>query len=164
MKLIQEYLAEKLVNTVIFEMAKSLDDYENLVENMIDPIMAHIILILKARQENSTDFVDHWKKELRGFFKKFLGIKLKVKNTYNKRYNHAKHVICDELELDTDDWVISQMINFKMEEEGYDLSDKNIYNEFLPIIHDFQNNHINIIIDLIADQNPNKIKEYINNL
>lgn len=164
MKLLKEYLAEKLVNTVIFEMAKSLDDYENLVENMIDPIMAHIILILKARQENSTDFVDHWKKELRGFFKKFLGIKLKVKNTYNKRYNHVKHVICDELELDIDDWVISQMINFKMEEEGYDLSDKNIYNEFLPIIHDFQNNHINIIIDLIADQNPNKIKEYINNL
>lgn len=51
-----------------------------------------------------------------------------------------------------------------MEEEGYDLSDKNIYNEFLPIIHDFQNKHVDIILDLIADQNINKIKDYINNL
>lgn len=104
MRLIKEYIAEKILHTNVFEMAKSLDEYENLVENMIDPIMCHIILILKAREENSGDFVDHWKKELRDFFKKFLLIKLKTKNTYIKRYNHAKHVIYDELEIDTDDW------------------------------------------------------------
>lgn len=56
---INQYIAEKFVDTQIFEIAKSISDYKQLVNNMIRPIIAHIILILKSREENNNEFISH---------------------------------------------------------------------------------------------------------
>lgn len=161
---LKQYIAEKFVGTQIFEMAKSISDYKDLVSSMIRPIIAHIILILKSREENDNEFINHWKKELMSFFGEFIDIKLKSKNTYIKRKNYIENVLLDDDEIDTNDkWYIGKLFK-KLYEEGYDLTDKNTYNEFLPIIHNFQDNHLDKIIDLIASQDIFKIKNYINEL
>ena len=162
--LLTEYIAEKLSQTQIFEMAKSISEYKDLVINMIRPIIAHVILILKSREENDNEFINHWKKELLSFLTEFIDIRLKTKNTYDKRKKYIKDVLINNEEIDTNDkWYLSKLWK-KLYEEGYDLSEKNIYDDFLPIIHDFQDNHLDQIIDLIASQDIFKIKAYINNL
>ena len=159
-----EYIAEKLSQPHIFEMAKSISEYKDLVINMIRPIIAHVILILKSREENDNEFINHWKKELLSFLTEFIDIRLKTKNTYDKRKKYIKDVLINNEEIDTNDkWYLSKLWK-KLYEEGYDLSEKNIYDDFLPIIHDFQDNHLDQIIDLIASQDIFKIKAYINNL
>ena len=159
-----EYIAEKLSQTHIFEMAKSISEYKDLVINMIRPIIAHVILILKSREENDNEFINHWKKELLSFLTEFIDIRLKTKNTYKKKKKYIKDVLINNEEIDTNDkWYLSKLWK-KLYEEGYDLSEKNIYDDFLPIIHDFQDNHLDQIIDLIASQDIFKIKAYINNL
>ena len=65
MKAIKQFIAEHLVNTEIFEMAQSLSEYKREIENNLPILLVHIILIMKARKENSTEFIDHWKKEIR---------------------------------------------------------------------------------------------------
>ena len=145
-------------------MAKSISEYKDLVINMIRPIIAHVILILKSREENDNEFINHWKKELLSFLTEFIDIRLKTKNTYDKRKKYIKDVLINNEEIDTNDkWYLSKLWK-KLYEEGYDLSEKNIYDDFLPIIHDFQDNHLDQIIDLIASQDIFKIKAYINNL
>lgn len=163
---LKEYLAEKLIDTHIFEMAKSISEFEDLVENMIDSILCHIILILKAKEENSTEFVIHWKKEVIGFFKKFTNIKLKTKNSYESKLKHIKSILFDELNLDNMDNLdnIKKIIYIKMYQEGYDLNDKKIWDDFKSIIEDIQINHLDIIIDLMASNDQYKIVNYIENL
>jgi len=164
MRTIYQYIAEALEGTKIFEMAKSLSDYKNMVEDLIKPISSHILLVLKARQENSEEFVIHWKKEIKGFIRSFFDIKLKTKNTYNKRLEHIENVLLKQEEIDINDEWFKAKLWKKLDEEGYDLDDPNIYKDFEPIIHDFQDNHLPKIIDIIASQDIIKLNNYINSL
>jgi hypothetical protein len=144
----------------------SISEFEDLVGNMIDPILCHIILILKAKEEGSTEFVNHWKKEVIGFFKKFTNIKLKTKNSYEAKIKHVKSILFDELNLDNMDNLdnIKKIIYIKMYQEGYDLNDKQTWNDFKSIIEDIQINHLDIIIDLMASNDQYKIVNYVENL
>lgn len=161
---LKQYIAEKFVGTKIFEMAKSLDDYKRQLEYMLVPIISHIILILKSREENDDEFINHWKSEIKGFLVPFTSFKLKTKNNYNTRLKHINSVFIDDNEIDTDDdWFKSNLWK-KLYEEGYDLLDRDTYNNFLPIIHDFQDNYLDELIDVIASKNINKLEEYINKL
>lgn len=163
---LKEYLAEKLIDTQIFEMAKSISEFEDLVSNMIDPILCHIILILKAKEENSTEFVTHWKKEVIGFFKKFTNIKLKTKNSYESKLKHVKSILYGEMNLDDTDNLnnIKKIIYIKMYQEGYDLNDNKIWNEFEPIIKDVQDYHLDTIIDLMSSNDQYKIVNYVKDI
>ena len=163
---LKEYLAEKLIDTQIFEMEKSISEVEDLVENMIDPILCHIILILKSKNENSIEYAKHWKKEVIGFFKKFTKIKLKTKNSYESKLKHIKSILYDEMNLDDVDNLdnMKKIIYIKMYQEGYDLNDKNVWNDFKPIIEDVQINHLDTIIDLMASNDQYKIVNYIEDL
>lgn len=164
MKSLEQFIAECLEGTKIYEMARSLDKYKELVENMIQPIAAHVILILKSRQENDDEYIRHWKHELIKFLGKFFNIKLKTKDSYKKKLQHIEKVLLDEEEIDTDDrWFIANLWD-KMYEEGYDLHDKKTWEEFLPIIHDFQDNHLPQIIDIIASQSMDKAYAYVDSL
>lgn len=164
MNAIKQFIAEHLlINTEIFEMAKSLRDYKDLIEDMINPIIAYILLVLKARQENSTEYIVHWKKEIKGFLMNFYRVKLKTKDTYESRYNHVYNKICDELELDTIDNLVYICYN-KITQEGYDLDNKNILNEFEIITKEIQEKYLEEIIDIIASRDIDKINNFINKL
>lgn len=161
---IKQYIAEKFVGTQIFEIAKSISDYKDLVSNMIRPIIAHIILILKSREENDDEFINHWKSEIKGFLVPFTSVKLKTKDNYNTRLKHINSVFIDDNEIDTDDNWFKGNLWKKLYEEGYDLLDRDTYNNFLPIIHDFQDNYLDELINVIASKSINKLEEYINKL
>ena len=164
MKAIKQFIAEYLINTEIFEIAKSLSDYKNLVESYIPTLIAHIILIMKARQENYNEYVTHWKNEVGGFLRNCIGIRLKTKNTYDARYKHIYNLFINELELDTNDEYILSRIWNKCFEEGYDFDDKKIEEEFINIIHQFQEKYLDEIIDVIASNNLSKIQQFTNKL
>lgn len=164
MKAIKQFIAEHLINTEIFEMARSLDDYKNLIKSQIEPLISHIILVMKARQENSEEFVIHWKKEIRGFLSNFIGIKLKTKNTYETRRKHIENILYNEYELDIDEDEIFGIIRRKLFNEGYDLEDNKIHNDFLSIVQKFQNEYLDEIVDIMASDSTSKIQQFINKL
>ena len=164
MNAIKKFIAEKLLETSIFEMARSLDDYHQLINSMIEPLISHIILIMKARKENSEEFVDHWKKEIRGFLSKFIGIHLKTKNSYEYRLKHIKHIFYDKYELDIDEEEILGIIRRKLFLEGYDIEDIDVHNDFIDIVKEFQSEYLNLLIDVIASDSTMKIKDFISKL
>lgn len=163
MKVIKQFIAEHLINTEIFEMAQSLSEYKREIENKLPILLAHIILIMKARKENSTEFVDHWKKEIREFIRSLCNKKLKTKDTYQSRKKYISDVIIRQYEINTEDnyiWDLSHKLNL----EGYDLDDEQIYNEFIELWHKFQNEYLDELIDIIALKDFNKIKEFTDKL
>lgn len=167
MKSLKQFIAECLEGTTIYEMARSLDDYKRLVESMIVPISVHVLLILKSRQENSdenNEFINHWKHELIIFFGEFMGLQLKTKNNYSARKKHIEKILLDRDEIDiNDDWYRGHLWD-KLYKEGYNIHNNDTWQEFLPIIHNFQDNHIPKIIDVIASQNIQKIYDYVDSL
>jgi hypothetical protein len=164
MKTIKQFIAEHLINTEIFEMARSLDDYKNLIKSQIEPIISHVILIMKAREENSDEFVTHWKKEIRGFLSNFIGTKLKTKNNYESRRKHIENILYNEYELNTDEDEIFGIIRRKLFNEGYDLEDNKIHDTFLQIVQNFQNEYLDEIVDIMASDSTSKIQQFINKL
>ena len=161
MKAIKQFIAEHLINTEIFEMARSLDDYKNLIKSQIEPLISHIILVMKARQENSEEFVEHWKKEIRGFIRILSKRKLKVKDNYQARLKYISDVIIRQYEIDTEDdyiWDLSHKLNF----EGYDLENNETYNDFINLWHKFQDELLDKLIDTIASNDDLKINQFTN--
>ena len=163
MKEIKTFIAEHLINTTIFEMAKSLSDFKDLVENMIEPILLHILLILKAREEKSDEYINHWKRELRTFFYKFTSLKLKVKSDFSHKRKYVYNKLINELELDTNDLYILRFYS-KLYSEGYDLDDDNIKNDFIKLFNKIQNEYLDKIIDIMASGQENEIFNFVNSL
>lgn len=164
MRTIKQFIAEHLINTEIFEMARSLDDYKNLIKSQIEPLISHVILVMKSREENSEEFVTHWKKEIRGFLSNFIGIKLKTKNTYESRRKHIENILYNEYELNTDEDEIFGIIRRKLFNEGYDLEDNKIHDIFLQIVQNFQNEYLDEMVDIMASDSTSKIQQFINKL
>lgn len=164
MRTIKQFIAEHLINTEIFEMARSLDDYKNLIKSQIEPLISHVILVMKSREENSEEFVTHWKKEIRGFLSNFIGIKLKTKNTYESRRKHIENILYNEYELNTDEDEIFGIIRRKLFNEGYDLEDDKIHDDFLQIVQNFQNEYLDEIVDIMASDSTFKIQQFVNKL
>lgn len=164
MNTINQFIAEKLLETNIFEIARSLDDYHQLIDSMIEPLISYIILIMKARKENSEEFVDHWKKEIQVFLSKFIGIHLKTKNSYEYRLKHIKQIFYNKYELDTDEKDILGIIRRKLFLEGYDVEDIDVHDDFIDIVKEFQSEYLDLLIDVIASDSTTKIKDFINKL
>ena len=164
MRAIKQFIAEHLINTEIFEMAKSLSSYKDLIESQMPILITHIILILNARIENNDEFINHWKKEIGGILRSCINIRLKTKNTYQAKYKHIKHLLIDELELDTnDEYILGQIWN-KCFNEGYDFDNENIQKDFINLIHQFQEEYLYDIIDIIASDKLSKIQNFVNKL
>ena len=163
MKTIKQFIAEHLVNMEIFEMAQSLAEYKREIEDKLPILLAHILLVMKAKEENSEEFVEHWKKEIRGFIRSLSKRKLKVKDNYQARLKYISDVIIRQYEIDTEDdyiWDLSHKLNL----EGYDLEDNETYNDFINLWHKFQDELLDKLIDTIASNDDLKINKFTDNL
>ena len=159
MKTIKQFIAKHLIETEIFEMARSLDDYKNLIKSQIEPLISHIILVMHAHQENSDEFVVHWKKEIRGLIRSLSKRRLKVKDNYKARLKYISDVIIRQYEIDTEDdyiWDLAHKLNL----EGYDLEDNETYNDFINLWHKFQDELLDKLIDTIASNDNLKISQF----
>ena len=163
MNSIKNFIADHLVNTDIFEMAQSLDQYKKDIENNIFIILAHILLILKPNEEGNPEFIDHWKKELSGFINNLCDKKLKTKDNYKTRYKHIYDVLYNKYDFDDNDKLIYKIYNI-LYQEGYDLDDKNIYDDFINLFHIFQDKYLDKLIEVIALQDFSQIKMFVNDL
>lgn len=163
MKTIKQFIAEHLINTEIFEMAQSLAEYKREIEDKLPILLAHILLVMRAKEENSEEFVEHWKKEIRGFIRSLSKRKLKVKNNYQARLKYISDVIIRQYEIDTEDdyiWDLSHKLNL----EGYDLENNETYNDFINLWHKFQDELLDKLIDTIASNDDLKINQFTNNI
>ena len=163
MKDLKMFIAERLINTEIFEMAQSLAEYKQEIRDKLPILLAHILLVMKANEDNSVEFVNHWKKEIRGFVRSLCNCKLKTKDTYQSRKKHIEDIMIRMYELDTEDnyiWELSHKLNL----EGYDLEDNKIYDDFINLWHNFQDNILDKLIDIIASKDFNKINEFTDEL
>lgn len=159
MRTIKQFIAEHLINTEIFEMAQSLAEYKREIEDKLPILLAHILLVMKANEEHSTEFVEHWKKEIRGFIRSLSKRKLKVKDNYQARLKYISDVIIRQYEIDTEDdyiWDLSHKLNL----EGYDLENNEIYNDFINLWHKFQDELLDKFIDTIASNDEVKINQF----
>lgn len=161
MKAIKQFIAEHLINTEIFEMAQSLAEYKREIEDKLPILLAHILLVMKANEEHSEEFVEHWKKEIRGFIRSLSKRKLKVKDNYQARLKYISDVIIRQYEIDTEDdyiWDLSHKLNL----EGYDLENNETYNDFINLWHKFQDELLDKLIDTIASNDNLKINQFTN--
>lgn len=159
MKAIKQFIAEHLINTEIFEMAQSLAEYKREIEDKLPILLAHILLVMKANEEHSIEFVEHWKKEIRGFIRSLSKRKLKVKDNYQTRIKYISDVIVRQYEIDTEDdyiWDLSHKLNL----EGYDLENNETYNDFINLWHKFQDELLDDLIDTIASNNDLKVNQF----
>lgn len=162
MKSLKEFIAEHLIYTDIFEMAAELKDYRDFIMNNIFVVIEHILLILKAEEENtdeSRQYINHWKNELRKYFSRFHFIKLKVKDNIYKRHDYIMQVLSDKLELDTTD-MLADLCRNKLIKEGYDLDDPDVYSDFKRLSEKFQKKYFDQMVWCLAGQgNDNKNAE-----
>jgi len=162
MKTIKQFIVEHLVNTEIFEIAQSLAEYKQEIKDKLPILLAHILLVMKAKEENSEEFVEHWKKEIRGFIRSLSKRKLKVKDNYQARLKYISDVIIRQYEINTEDdyiWDLSHKLNL----EGYDLENNETYNDFINLWHKFQDELLDKLIDTIAFNNDLKINQFTDN-
>lgn len=163
MKAIKQFIAEHLINMEIFEMAQSLAEYKREIEDKLPILLVYILLVMKAKEENSEEFVEHWKKEIRGFIRSLSKRKLKVKDNYQAKLKYISDVIIRQYEIDTEDdyiWDLSHKLNL----EGYDLENNEIYNDFINLWHKFQDELLDKLIDTIASNDDLKINQFTNNI
>lgn len=163
MKSIKEYIVEQLSYSKIFEMATELKEYREKIKELSPILIAHVLLILKAKEENSIEYVDHWKIEIKGFFKQFMRVKLKIKDTYKKRFSYIKKILIDEYEYDQLE-NLTDICYSKIYEEGYDLDDPKISKEFEELTKKFQDKYLDNMIDCMADHDLNKINNFVESL
>lgn len=163
MKTLKEFIAEKLIETEVFEMAQSLQSYKSTIDRILPMLVCHIILIMIARDEGSEDFVKHWKKEVVNFINDITSQKLKTKDTEETRKKHIKSVILDEWELDTNDDFVNKLYK-KLYEEGYDLENKDTYKYILDVFHKFQETYLDELIDVLANKNLQRTFSFVEKL
>ena len=162
MKAIKQFIAEHLINMEIFEMAQSLAEYKREIEDKLPILLAHILVVMKAKEENLEEFVEH-KKEIRAFIRSLSKRKLKVKDNYKARLKYISDVIIRQYEIDTEDdyiWDLSHKLNL----EGYDLENNETYNDFIKLWHKFQDELLDKLIDTIASNDDLKINQFTNNI
>lgn len=160
MKAIKQFIAEKLIYTEIFEMAQSLSEYKQDIKNKLPILLAHILLIMKANEDQSDEFVTHWKKEISSFIRSLCKRRLKTKDNYFERKKHISDIIIREYEIDTEDDYIWDL-SHKLYLEGYDLEDENVYSDFINLWHKFQDELLDDLINTIALNDDAKIKQFI---
>lgn len=159
MKAIKQFIAEHLIQLEIFEMAQSLAEYKREIEDKLPILLAHILLVMKANEENSIEFVEHWKKEIRGLIRSLSKRRLKVKDNYKARLKYVSDTIIRQYEIDTEDdyiWDLAHKLNL----EGYDLEDNETYNDFINLWHKFQDELLDKLIDTIASNDNLKISQF----
>lgn len=130
MKSLKEFIAERLIYTDIYEMAVQFKEYKDKIISHSEIIIAHILLILNAENEiknnintdENKNLIKHWKHELYIFLDDFVNLKIKTKNTKEKKYKIIKQVLIDELELDTYG-NLGLFCGNKLFKEGYDVVD-----------------------------------------
>lgn len=163
MKTIKQFIAEHLVNTEIFEMAQSLAEYKKDIEANIYNIVVYILLIMKSNEEQVNEFINHWKREIRIYINELCEKKLKTQDNYSSRYKHVYDVIVNKLDFNDNDNIMYKFYN-KLYKEGYDLDDKLVYNDFMKLFHEFQDNYLDELIDVIASKDFHKIKLFTDKL
>ena len=159
MKVIKQFIAEHLINMKIFEMAQSLAEYKREIESKLPTLLAYILLIMKANEEHSTEFVIYWKKEIKRVIRSLSKCKLKVKDNYEARLKYISDVIIRQYEIDTEDdyiWDLSHKLNL----EGYDLENDETYTDFINLWHKFQDELLDKLIDTIASNDDLKINQF----
>jgi len=118
---------------------------------------------MKSSEDDSNEFIMHWKKEIRGFMRSLCMKKLKAKDTYDSRYHHLEDVIYRKNEIDTNDDYIWELYN-KLYTEGYDLDDKETYDSFIILWHKFQDGILQDLVDILASKDFSRIMSFTDKL
>ena len=158
-EVVGEVLKKTIADCLLVEYSIHRDTFYDRVSNLSIPILIHWCLIRYSNYSHENEiYVEHWKKELRGWMNYITTLKLKKNNSFETRFKLIKQV-WDDVEYTTDMNAINGSIIHKFDGEFHNI-DEDLYAKTL---QDCLNESYNIIT-LLAKGNIEEIKNYINNL
>ena len=160
MKSLKVFIAEHLEQTELFEMAMSLHDYKERLMNIMPIMLAHIILV-KYKPDDIN--VNHWKNEISGYIRRFVGARLKTSNTVDSRISYIEKVVYNMLELN-DVQVFIENIDGKLYDEGINVEDNKVYAEVSKVVNKFIDEDFDRLIEVIASNNINERVKFVEEL
>ena len=157
--IISSIIREELQKYVITEMAMSIKDYKERVENLMQQILENWCLIrYSTLTGEKQELKKHWKYELRAHINNIVSIKLKNGNSLSSKQN-ALYSLWNIYDWDTDESCISRRLYIKFEKEGIPTNDM----VFAQIVSDFKN-ETKTIVKILTSSSNIEVLEYINNI
>lgn len=141
----REFILQELTPRLpLYEQAMNRDKFLEKVDNVMPMLLAHWGLIEYAHgdfegNDSYEEYVNHWKKELKGFCHSIVHYKIKGGN----KEKALQYICLNTLELN--DWeLVYEMIRDKFEDEQISLFDCKVIAKFL-------SEHINELIKILCD-------------
>ena len=142
---LREFILQDLAPRLpLYEQAMNRDKFLDKVDDIMPTLLSHWGLIEYAHgdfEENDSYeiYVEHWKRELKGFCKKIVDYKIKGGN----KEKALQYICINTLELN--DWeLVYDMIRDKFEDENISLFDCKVIAKYL-------SQHINKLIKILCD-------------
>ena len=153
--IIGNIVREELQKYVITEMAMSLKDYKQRVENLMPQILENWCLIrYTSLTGKKQELRNHWSKELKAHINNIAAIKVKSGNKTNALYH-----LWNMYDWDTDEQSIARRLITKFEIENLPTTGP----IFAQIVSDFKNETTNLVKILTSDFDS-EVAEYIKNI
>lgn len=158
-KLITRIIHEEIRKFLLKEYALERSDFMDSIKGISKQIIIHWCLIRFSQITNfNSEYIPHWKHELKNWLFSICEMELKKNNAYKKRYK-AIFKLWNKYDFNSKPNVIRKIIFTKFINEKIDMKSK----EIEQVINDFIEN-ANNIINLLAIGDVEKINEYVENL
>ena len=155
--LIEQVVREQL--EMLMEYSHTRKDFVNRVENLINPIIIHWVLIRFARLNQNDNYIDHWKHEIQSWAINIMRLRLKNNNNVTNRVS-AIQTAFDNLDLLTDIHSIYLTIYTKCEKEGIEVNNNPLLEQAMKECQ----TDLPIIKNILATQDLNQLQNYIKEL
>ena len=170
MSKINQFLAEHLINTKIFYIAKHIYDFKELCYKNIIYIIANLIVL---RLENTSDqsIIEKLKHNVQFALFDVLGYPHLNHKDFNSKYKYLKQVCYDTYEFDkldtfeylcaTDIYHLGCSLHY-LGYDDYDTEESQI--KIQEITKEIKEKYLDKLIDIIAKEDFKNIKEFIDKL
>ena len=151
-------IVEKVVRNYvgqILEYAHPRKQFIERAEGLFRQIVIHNFLI---KYHIDSPYIAHWKHEMIGWIGNVANMEIKGNNNVKVRYN-ALITALNNMNFLTDINAIYKCVAWKAEQENVDLN-----NERIPTILQQCQQDLNIIVEIIANNDFNECKKFINQI
>ena len=153
-KQIVENVVRKYVGQIL-EYAHPRKQFIERAEGLFRQIVIHYFLI---KYHTNSPNIPHWKHELMGWFGNMANMDIKGNNNFKVRHN-ALITALNNMDFLNDTNAIYKCVAWKAEQENVDLDNENI-----PTILKQCQRDLNVIAEIIANNDYNECKKFINQI
>lgn len=155
-RLVERFVREEI--QLLIEYSFNRKEFVNKIESLLTPLLSHWVLIRYNRLTSNEEYIQHWKRELKGWFVTLMRLRLKDNNSVKNR-EKAIQSAYENLDLTSDLKALYLTVLSKCEKENIDTTDK----PFEQAIIDCAN-ELNTIKQIIANADAKYCDEYVKSL